>query len=332
LNEGTFGSEIIQNLKSEASQSEQVHSLEADGSDFELSNEKNQFLSLLETRYSLVGDGAGFGIEAGIKPVVIMLNALGFITTASCEGHADGWSKGVPWVALELAENLPMITTSEEAEERERGLATLHIRILELLKSFYRERRVNYESMLRPSEQAFSIHISAIATEAFNALPEDERLAQLPAHQEEMHAFADFLKTTFAQGDNPAPAQIEAVEESIRKLSEPDADLTPTELEALKIWADLFENLTYTGDPVIDTQNYIRVSNQPTLTEVIGDWTVLVQELTKLKHGLRETIIHGPEPDWSAFERGEIRYVAPVFLSKTTELLNVLSRFNTTNT
>lgn len=46
-------------------------------------------------------DGMGYPIDPNIKETVIGLNALGFVTSASCEGHMDHGT-AYPWIRFDL--------------------------------------------------------------------------------------------------------------------------------------------------------------------------------------------------------------------------------------
>lgn len=49
-----------------------------------------------------VADGLGKGLDAGIVESVAALNAVGFETSGSCEGHA-GWGLPYPWVDVQAS-------------------------------------------------------------------------------------------------------------------------------------------------------------------------------------------------------------------------------------
>ena len=51
-------------------------------------------------------DGAGYPIDKKIKEVVIVLNLLGFRTTASCEGHLDH-GDCYPWIDIGMEQAIP---------------------------------------------------------------------------------------------------------------------------------------------------------------------------------------------------------------------------------
>lgn len=65
-------------------------------------SEKESQLEAIKQKLLRVRDGMGMPIDAGIFDTVVALNALGFTTVQSCEGHAD---HGVcaPWVDISFS-------------------------------------------------------------------------------------------------------------------------------------------------------------------------------------------------------------------------------------
>lgn len=60
-------------------------------------------------------DGLGLGIDPGIKNTVIVLNLLGFKTSASCEGHMDR-ALAYPWVDFET-ENQEVVALNNQQQD-----------------------------------------------------------------------------------------------------------------------------------------------------------------------------------------------------------------------
>ena len=54
---------------------------------------------ITKKKIEMESDALGYPIEAGIKEIVIALNAIGLNTTGSCEGHTD-WGRITPWVDI----------------------------------------------------------------------------------------------------------------------------------------------------------------------------------------------------------------------------------------
>lgn len=73
-------------------------------------SEKEAELVSLAEKFQKTADGLGKGIDVGIFDTVVALNALGFRTTQSCEGHTN---RGIaaPWIDISFA-------GSDEAQEK----------------------------------------------------------------------------------------------------------------------------------------------------------------------------------------------------------------------
>ncbi len=65
----------------------------------ENSEREKQWLAFVE-RFKIETDGLGYGIEKGIIDSVVGLNALGFNTSQSCEGHTDR-GRIAPWIDIQ---------------------------------------------------------------------------------------------------------------------------------------------------------------------------------------------------------------------------------------
>ncbi len=62
------------------------------------SSKKEQWQKIVE-EIERTADGLGYSIEKGIFDVVVGLNATGFLTRQSCEGHVD-WGRISPWIDI----------------------------------------------------------------------------------------------------------------------------------------------------------------------------------------------------------------------------------------
>lgn len=162
-------------------------------------------------------DTLGLPIDAGIKDVVIALNAVGLSTSSSCEGHLD-WGRPYPWVEIEkeaLTEEMFRQLDSrkpgsiEDIFEQFPNIAALRDanvrcwhKALDLLTEFYQLRDV--------PESRRIITCSRGVYGAFEIIPQGgevqvvlspiERRGNLVGFQTEMQAFADFLKNRFFEG------------------------------------------------------------------------------------------------------------------------------------
>jgi hypothetical protein len=66
--------------------------------------QKKQHWQSMEKEVDSWKDALGLGIDTGIKNTVIVLNLLGFKTSASCQGHID-WGLPYPWIDFAMEDN-----------------------------------------------------------------------------------------------------------------------------------------------------------------------------------------------------------------------------------
>ena len=69
-----------------------------------LHNEKIAWLNKLRKKVDKITDALVMPVDEGIKEAVIMFNAVGLYTSASCDGHLD---HGIlaPWIDIEAPTN-----------------------------------------------------------------------------------------------------------------------------------------------------------------------------------------------------------------------------------
>jgi hypothetical protein len=170
-----------------------------------------------------IRDALGKPVDAGIKSLVIALNAHGFPTTASCQGHLD-WGIPAPWVDVrpeptresdarrrELNSIDTEIETIERGEsdtavldvlcEKQRLLSTEVRRptlnfardLMTLLATFYRDRRVPYDQMISLHVRFIGFRMQCHGSELQDIVAPAEKAANLGRYQAEMHAFTAFL-------------------------------------------------------------------------------------------------------------------------------------------
>jgi hypothetical protein len=130
---------------------------------------------------ALTVDGTGRRIDSGIIFLILALNASGIRTTFSCEGHLDH-GLAYPWVWV-------------PAEDQGK--------LAEVLTAFY---KMHSQAGEQAMDQMLIIVCNFIEGEcvlqSMGACCQNEREPQLKAkklkeYQEEMHAFAEFLKERF---------------------------------------------------------------------------------------------------------------------------------------
>lgn len=171
----------------------------------------------LTKQFKATTDALGQPLDPRIFEAVIALNALGFETTASCEGHTEG--SYAPYIdiavntpanekeraieALQLAESDEELRAANDLVEQcnVHYLAIRH-RLIALLTDFYTDRHVPYGQLLTPqSREVFGfveeLRLQCTGTENLDITDAAERAVKLKAYQGEIQAFAVFLKERY---------------------------------------------------------------------------------------------------------------------------------------
>lgn len=189
----------------------------------------------LTATYSSVTDAVGTKIDSGILATVIGLNAFGFRTTGSCEGHDTG--SLTPYVdiavpapreqkqqavqALHEAQRQQVRLPREdaahvlkEAQQRFEDInQAFHLpvrkRLVASLDRFYSTRQVAYQSQLGLRNSVLHGFVEEIRLENIGAdLLVLEPLAvqrqKRTEYQAEMQAFAQFLQASYIRLDSAA--------------------------------------------------------------------------------------------------------------------------------
>jgi hypothetical protein len=155
--------------------------------------------------------GVEIPLDAGIKDTVIALNALGYKTIGSCEGHLDHGTGG-PWVhlAIDEADSLDTKLRSKRSNvsrlerfwisNRVRYVSNSQLRGLRhLVDAFYKGRRVRPDVKIRVYNPAGGFVI--LESRGVNNLLWKDLLEprystkNLRAYQAEMKALTKFLKS-----------------------------------------------------------------------------------------------------------------------------------------
>jgi hypothetical protein len=178
----------------------------------------------VEAQVNEYRDGLGKRVDAGIKPAVIALNALGFETSGSCEGHLER-GDAAPWVdvtvdgtdqkfrdtfqAFELADqaqekNLPELTQNalyKRAHSLSREASEPIIReaakMLPFLEEFYTHREVAYAQRITLHIAGSRFRLQSQGVEIQSVLPKEEKQTRLEAYRQEMSDFSQFLKDRY---------------------------------------------------------------------------------------------------------------------------------------
>jgi hypothetical protein len=174
-----------------------------------------------------VRDALGKPVDAGIKSLVIALNASGFPTTASCEGHLD-WGIPAPWVDVSpsptpqsvahrrevstldeeietIARAAPNATVLDELCEKRRLLSAdvrrptlvLAHHLVALLATFYGGRRVPYDQMISLHLRVIGMRMQGHGSEVQDIATPAEKVANLERYRAEMQTFVAFLAACF---------------------------------------------------------------------------------------------------------------------------------------
>ncbi len=207
----------------------QFHSSYGSFSDFEKKflqqPEKLEAWHVLSDEVDLWTDRIGMPIDERIKETVIVLNLMGFTTSASCEGHID-WGLPYPWIDFavndkeffniqnELMEIQKQINgygdfkdlTDEELQEVSnlnkqrlalfselyRNTQTKLLPIYALLEKFYSKKKKHYDCVICFPDKYLSRMQSLGGQWKYVRTPEQKK-NKLKKYQEEMSQFTDFL-------------------------------------------------------------------------------------------------------------------------------------------
>jgi hypothetical protein len=181
-----------------------------------LTTKKNQVWVKLRRLFERVTDSLGKGIDSGIIDMVVALNAAGIRTNASCEGHLHR-GKSYPWIDIECpqadaleAEILQCLDQdqreSAERSKKTRSLIQKHRDLLleeerklaNLLDAFYRVHPMEYDRHLILFRLVKGqCRLQSHGSEYQGLRSSSERVAKLQEYQDEMRAFATFLKERF---------------------------------------------------------------------------------------------------------------------------------------
>lgn len=169
-------------------------------------------------------DGLGKRVDEGIKPAVVALNALGFETNGSCEGHLER-GQAFPWIDItasgsdsKFEEASAAFTLADQAEEKklpEMTLSALYkrahtlnreahepitreaARMLPILDEFYLNRAVSYTKRITLKILGSRFRLESQGSEIQSILPEAEKRANLDSYRHEMSDFSQFLKDRY---------------------------------------------------------------------------------------------------------------------------------------
>jgi len=151
-------------------------------------------------------------IDESIKELIVLLNALGFRTTSSCEGFIRNPYKtnnGKRIKILSVSEPYviigPKLPRGKDWESDERQYRKIDHEVREyfynivcLLSQFYQKRNIPYDVMIAPEiHNIYSIKLSNIGSGFLEELEEKEKEEKLKIHQKEWKRFTEFLKKKY---------------------------------------------------------------------------------------------------------------------------------------
>jgi hypothetical protein len=160
-------------------------------------------------------DRLGMPVDEGIIETVVVLNLLGFTTTASCEGHLDRVTGG-PYVIFESPEAVQLAKGARKINNkpgqvdpeynRLRNEASRHSmqllqKLIPYLEEFYKGRDTTYvDRVIIYHADLGCAHNILMCQGAKLAHAVDDKMSNkkaLIANQSEMNAFTEFLKNAY---------------------------------------------------------------------------------------------------------------------------------------
>lgn len=185
---------------------------------------EQRWQALLAT-FTAVTDAKGKPIDPGILEAVVALNALNISTSGSCEGHLE-WGTGAPWIDIRAPgiqeedrqaglaltdarrqrdlQQLPLEEIAKRmsaALELKKRVELKHLaersKAMSYLTIFYQNRHVPYDRLLIAHGAVGQTRLESQGAGLLPLLTLEQRRQKLAEYQEEMHAFACFLKAAF---------------------------------------------------------------------------------------------------------------------------------------
>jgi hypothetical protein len=189
----------------------------------EVTKKQQQWLDMEKEVHSWT-DKLGMPIDLGIKDTVIVLNLLGFKTSASCQGHLD-WGLPYPWIDFEttdqevknlmekqqsvyqkIQKNYPAGDySSPDLANLYKEIRTLNdeiqrvsllklISLKQLLDEFYSNHHTHPDRMIRIHQlNPTFLRLYSIGGDWQITRNDTEKVAKLKEYQEEMHELTNFL-------------------------------------------------------------------------------------------------------------------------------------------
>ena len=198
-------------------------------------NPKQRRWDAIHAQMTETVDGLGKEIDEGILNTVIALNALGFSTTQSCEGHLD-WGIAAPWIDINPEESgeekaklssqkfraaekiqtrlegkkgyrvtqakigkMHQLWSEGHALQHEADIPQLQLKkkLLDLLGAFYSGRSIPFDQQLSLATFGEGYRLICQGADIQNIAEKTEREAKLTTYQSEMRDFCEFAKKKY---------------------------------------------------------------------------------------------------------------------------------------
>ena len=163
-----------------------------------------------EMKVNSITDRLDLGIDNRIRESIVALQVLGFVTTASCEGHVKR-GLAAPWINVGRKVPREILIRKREAKgylndsDAEKIISVMkknlkgQIRLMQLLDEFYEERKVSLDVRLALNQ--FGIYGNSwlkSSGEIFQQIrPKERKEKKLRRYQREMKDFTEFLKKKY---------------------------------------------------------------------------------------------------------------------------------------
>lgn len=165
---------------------------------------KEQKLEEIRNKFKRTTDSLELEIDPGIFETVVILNALDFPTSQSCEGHLEEREGGhplkAPWVEIyfEPKEKNWLEDEKLKAEVTQKNLQ-YQKRMIEYLDEFYQDYHPHFDSLINIERVGIygGFRIQSNGTHLVEVLPSEEQKEKLKTYRQEMDRFTQFLKEKY---------------------------------------------------------------------------------------------------------------------------------------
>jgi len=168
---------------------------------------KEQKLEEIRNKFKRTTDSMELEIDPGIFEIVVLLNALDFPTSQSCEGHLEESQKRkptkAPWVEIypEVPEEEKWFENEKLRSQIEKESLGYKKRILGYLQEFYQDRQISFDAMIGIKGIGYGFRLQSMGTEIMDLLPKEEQAEKQKLYREEMQKFTQFLKEKYLKGE-----------------------------------------------------------------------------------------------------------------------------------